>query len=260
MIQLPFRIPVIDGTDVYAFLQNNYGQKFSELLDDEKELKYDMQEVKGKSSNSDEVLKFFADTIPPKPRKIKRTAMLFQTKVKVLQALEQNINHMVVAKLTLLELFAPKLLRFIQNNGYKAMFDILHDFSNMKLEKESNEQSTLANELRIKAWIDKQKDEDKERIYTKLMTIVRENYHSRMIFKLDYVFKERIDKEVLAQVIEQKLAVKIADADKVTIDLISEKFTNLLFGESETQWRAAFDDHELFEEGKALLTDRKSVV
>ena len=254
MIQLPFWIPVIDGTDVYDFLQKNYGQKISELLDSEKEQLSDMQERGDNKSKSEEVLKFFSEAIPPKPRKIKRTAMLFQTKVSVLQALEQNIDHMVIAKLTLLELFAPKLLRFIQNNGYKAMFDILCDFSNMKLEDEHDEKTTLANQTRIKNWIEKENDEDKERIHTKLMEIVTENYHSRMVFKLDHVFKERIDKDILAQVIEQKMVVKLADTEKVVISLMSKKFKELLFGESETQWRAAFDDHELFEEGKALLT------
>jgi len=251
MIQLPFRIPVIDGTDVYDFLQKNYAQKFSELL-------------KNNKDDADEVLKFFSETIPPKPRKIKRTAMLFQTKVNVLKALEQNVDYMVVAKVTLLELFAPKLLRFIQNNGYKAMFDILHDFSNL-VEEEVKENhngfdmsdytfKSLSNSRKINFWIKEQKDEYKERIYTKLMDIVTENYHSRMVFNLDHIFNERIDKDSLTQVIEQKIAVKIDDEEKVLINLMSQSFKKLLFGESETQWRAAFDDHELFEEGKALLT------
>jgi hypothetical protein len=249
MVQLPFRIPVIDSTDVKIFLTEHYKDTFLELLDSEQ------KEV---GSKADEVITFFAQTIPPKPRKMKRTATLFQTKIKILQALEQNIDEeyaIVVAKLTLLELFAPKLLRFIQNNVYKEMFDILYDFSNLKTDEKKEEKTTLANKERIKSWIQNHDDEDKQRIYTKLMDIVNENYHSRMVFNLDAIFKVRIDKEVLTQVIEQKKLVKIEDAEKQKINLMSEKFEKALFGESETQWRTAFDDNALFEEGKALLTE-----
>ena len=256
MIQLPFRIPVIDSTDVLLFLKKNYETKFSKLLDDEKMGNKEMAEGRGPGSKSDEVMKFFADTIPPKPRKIKRAAMLFQTKVEILKKLKHavEVDHIIVAKLTLLELFAPKLLRFIQNNGYKAMFDMLHDFSNMPSGKEGDEKHTLTNQKRITDWISQQEDEDKVRIHTRLMEIVSENYSSRMVFGLDAIFGTRIDKDVLTRVIEQKAIIKIADEEKQIIDPLSEKFEKSLFGESETHWRAAFDDNELFEEGKALLT------
>jgi len=151
MIQLPFRIPVITNTDVLEFLKVNYALKFTELFKEEEEA----------SRKVDEVIKFFADTIPPKPRKIKRTAMLFQTKVRVLQALKQDrFDHLLVAKLTLLELFSPKLLRFIQNNNYKEMFDILHDFSNLEDKKDKEAQNSLANSERIEKWIKAQKSEE----------------------------------------------------------------------------------------------------
>jgi hypothetical protein len=278
MVQLPFRIPVIDSTDVEMFLTKYYKDSFSQLLDNEQIKLQKMIEPRDIRSSTEEVITFFAHTIPPKPRKIKRTATLFQTKVNILKALEQTFDEryiMTVAKLTLLELFAPKLLRFIQNNGYKAMFDILHDFSNLALNTKSEERSTilstiwkknknattsqekttLANKERIQKQIEKYDDEDKRRIYTKLMEIVNENYHSRMVFNLDAIFQERIDKEVLTHVIEQKKHVKVSEAEKQKINLMSEKFEKALFGESETQWRGAFDDHALFEEGKALLTE-----
>jgi len=241
MIQLPFRIPVIDGTDVYDFLQKNYAQKFSELL-------------KNNKDDADEVLKFFAETIPPKPRKIKRTAMLFQTKVRVLQSLKQNIKPIVVAKLTLLELFAPKLLRFIQNNNYKEMFDILHDFSTLEDKKDKEAKNSLTNNSRIKVEIKKYKNEEDRRKYTKLMEIVSENYHSRMVFELDKLFNVRIDKPILIEAMEQKVREVIAQEQKELINLMSKEFQRLLFGQGETEWRKAFDDHKLFEEGKALLT------
>ena len=254
MIQLPFRIPVITNTDVFEFLKLNYATKFATLLDNEKQQLVEMQERKELVSNSDEVMKFFADTIPPKPRKIKRTAMLFQAKVKVLQGLQQNVDHIVVAKLTLLELFAPKLLRFIQNNNYKEMFDILHDFSNLEDAKDKKAKNGLANSERIGIWIKSQKNEEDQRTYAKLMEIVTENYHSRMVFKLDHLFKIRLDKTVLIEAMEQKAVMVIEEEEKEVINLMSKEFETLLFSKTETQWRKSFDDHELFEEGKALLT------
>ena len=255
MIQLPFRIPVIDSNDVLGFLQKYYGDRFSELLDDEKEQLVENKGARDIAKKSEEVLKFFADTIPPKPRKIKRTAMLFQAKINILKELEQhNLDPILVAKLTLLELFAPKLLRFIQNNNYKEMFDVLHDFSNLTDTKDKEAKNSLANSSRIKNWIESQKNEEDKRVYTKLLEIVEESYHSRMVFKLDYIFKERLEKQKLIEAMEQKTRTVIAQEEKELINLISKEFEALLFGEGETQWRKAFDNHELFEEGKALLT------
>ncbi|CAA6806578.1 MAG: Unknown protein [uncultured Sulfurovum sp.] len=260
MIQLPFRIPVITNTDVLEFLEENYKLKFSQLFKEDKPQTNEMQEGKPPLSKSDEIIKFFADTIPPKPRKIKRTAMLFQTKVKILQALEQhNFDHMLVAKLTLLELFAPKLLRFIQNNNYKEIFDVLHDFSNLRDAKDTAAKNSLENSSRIKNEIENYKNEGDRRTYTKLLEIVEENYHSRMVFKLDHIFKARIDKTILTEAMEQKVLEIIAVEKKELVDLLSKEFYTLLFGKTETQWRKAFDDNELFEEGKALLTEKAIV-
>lgn len=258
MVQLPFRIPVITNTDVFDFLQKNYGTKLRGLFKEEKLQSDETPETvdgKGQITKSDEVMKFFADTIPPKPRKIKRTATLFYTKIKILQALKQrDFDPMLVAKLTLLELFAPKLLRFIQNNNYKEMFDILHDFSNLEDAKDKEAKNSLENSSRIKTEIKKYKNEGDRRTYTKLLEIVEENYHSRMVFKLDPIFKTRIDKTVLTEAMEQKVVMQIAEEQKELVELMSKEFYTLLFGQNETQWRKAFDDNALFEEGKALLT------
>lgn len=53
---------------------------------------------------------------------------------------------------------------------------------------------------------------------------------------------------------EQKALLIMGKEERVEINFMSKEFEALLFGETETQWRKAFDDHELFEEGKALLT------
>ena len=255
MIQLPFRIPVLSNDDVYGFLKQNYGDKFSSLLDNEQQQLEQMQKAESVSCKSDDILKFFADTIPPKPRKIKRTAMLFQAKVKILKSLKlHNFDPMLIAKLTLLELFAPKLLRFIQNNNYTEMFNILHDFSNLADAKEKESKNSLENSMRIDKEIQNYTNEGDRRTYTKLLKIVEENYHSRMVFRLDHIFKTRIDKTILTEAMEQKALEVIDTEKKELVDLMSEAFYTLLFGNTETQWRKAFDDNALFEEGKALLT------
>ena len=127
-------------------------------------------------------------------------------------------------------------------------------FSNLIDAKDKEAKNSLENSSRIKNQIKNYKNEGDRRTYTKLLEIVEENYHSRMVFKLDHIFKARIDKTVLTEAMEQKVLELIAVEKKELVDLLSKEFYSLLFGKTETQWRKAFDDNELFEEGKALLT------
>ncbi len=203
---------------------------------------------------SDRLLDFFAKTIPPKPRKIKRTAMLFSTKLKIYRELDLSIDYMLLAKITLLELFAPKLLRFIQNNGYRRMFDRLVDFRNMKADE--TREGSLANSLIIDKWIEEYHDEKARERYTKMMQIVKESYTTRLVFELDYIFDTAVERDVLKQNIELKAIGVISKEDKVEVSILSATFREKLFLEDdETSWRDAFEDEELFAEGKALLEE-----
>jgi len=222
MIQLPIRLPVIDTVNVRAFLEEHSGgwisivdKKYNEELEEER---------KGLTAPSERLLDFFAKTIPPKPRKIKRTALLFESKLKLLEGLSYDM--MLVAKITLLELFAPKLLRYIQNNGYTIIYNRLCHFREVEYfleqeglsEDEREEENTdeiLLNDLsevkNIEKYIKRSKEKDpsaytqkEQNVLLKLMSIVEEHYSSRITFDLDHIFTEKIDASKLKMVIEMR--------------------------------------------------------
>ncbi len=238
MIHLPFRIPFIDSDNVKKFLEENYSDFFQKI------------------DKSGELIDFFAKTIPPKPRKIKRTMMLFETKLKVLEKLNLPIDYKLSAKITLLELFAPKLLRFIQNNGYRRIFDRLADFRNADDKKEFKSRS-LADTKLIKEWIEKNTDQKEKNLYLRVMEIVEENYNGRMIFELDDIFDIKIEAKLLKDIIELK-TLPTKEERKTEVKILSSSFMKKLFKPNDsTSWRDAFDDNELFAEGKAFLSDKQ---
>ncbi|HHS92137.1 MAG TPA: hypothetical protein ENK82_02205, partial [Campylobacterales bacterium] len=249
MVQLPFRIPVIDVANVRLFLERNYADSIFKPLDKEQSHKV-----------SDELLTFFSKTIPAKPRKIKRTAMLFDTKLKIYHKLKEKeklslpLNHMLLAKITLLELFAPKLLRFIQNNGYQRVYNRLGHFRGV--DKKEEKAISLLDKETIKNHIENAYDPKEQEMFTRLMRVVYEGSSARMTFDLDVIFDKIEDPEDLKVNIELKeSALKSNDKPKEEVTVLSDTFWEKIFRENdETSWRDAFNDNELFEEGKALLS------
>ncbi|CAA6825383.1 MAG: Unknown protein [uncultured Sulfurovum sp.] len=124
IIQLPLRIPVISRKSSYKFLEEKYRETFENLLPKEE-------------ANNDihDVIEFFSKVIPPKPRKLKRAATLFIVKVQLIKDLTRKENitlkPLLIAKITILELLTPKLLRFIQNNDYERIYNRLVQFSHL---------------------------------------------------------------------------------------------------------------------------------
>ncbi len=264
MIQLPFRIPVIGTDNVYDFLNDRYRTTFEKILNKNKSNE-SIQGHKEQESQTDIILKFFSSTFPPKPRKIKRTAMLFETKVCLLDSLKIELRPKLIAKMTLLELFAPKLLRFIQNNGYVRMYDRLVHFKsleNPKSKEEEKEKLTLADVVEIKEHIDsdeaKYSTKEKE-IYHKLMDRVTENRSSRMIFDLDAIFDASETKENLQLNIEMKKPKeKNVEQEISTFTYLSESSLEKLFRPNDAaSWADAFRDNKALVEKEALLSNNE---
>jgi hypothetical protein len=269
MVQLPFRIPVIGTENILDYLSFHYRDKFETLLDEKKsemshkavEVK-ELEEQKAQSSKTDEILKFFAQTIPPKPRKIKRTVMLFETKVALLKQINLERRDKLIAKITLLELFAPKLLRFIQNNGYERMYNRLVQFKTLKQKEHEEERLiSLADVELIREHIRDEKvayTTKEQQDYLKLMNIVSESRSSRMVFDLDAIFDKYETEEDLKlniemhQVKKRKIEEKKEESKVTKLSTISlEK----LFRENDVaSWGDAFKDNELLAKGEALLS------
>jgi len=273
MIQLPFRIPVIGTENVLEFLEVNYKEKFEKLLEDEERESVahhqnvkEFGELKEQTSKTDEILKFFSKTIPAKPRKIKRTAMLFETKVRLLKSLELERKDRLIAKITLLELFAPKLLRFMQNNDYERIYNRLVHFRGIKIEDEENpdEKTTLslADVEAIKTHINSEEakytTKEKE-LFIKLMEIVTQSRNSRMIFDLDAIFDKSETEEDLKLNIEMTKTKKreiAKEKAKAKMTNLSETSLEKLFRSNDVaSWSDAFKDNKLLAEGEALLSD-----
>jgi len=275
MIQLPIRLPVIDTVNVRAFLEEHSGgwisivdKKYNEELEEER---------KGLTAPSERLLDFFAKTIPPKPRKIKRTALLFESKLKLLEGLSYDM--MLVAKITLLELFAPKLLRYIhiQNNGYTIIYNRLCHFREVEYfleqeglsEDEREEENTdeiLLNDLsevkNIEKYIKRSKEKDpsaytqkEQNVLLKLMNIVEEHYSSRITFDLDHIFTEKIDASKLKMVIEMREEQhKIAVNRQKSIASFDSDTLQRLFRPGDTDaWREALAERDAMIDSSNLI-------
>jgi hypothetical protein len=272
MIQLPMRLPVIDTVNVRAFLEEHSAGWIKEVDRDYYEQikrweSYNNQISKGDipresahikeepKKASVDILNFFKDTIPPKPRKIKRTAKLFESKIRLLytMGLKGKCSYELLAKITLLELFAPKILRFIQNNDYAETYKALYDFHYVHDEQEKKKKNTLYDKNDITLYINNNKDytQEKKDRYIKLIEMIGEHNSSRIAFDLSTVFSKREEYESLKVAIEyrESTAVAIRDEDTSDKSLLDNEMTSQLFLENNPEtWGATLRAH------KKLLT------
>ena len=253
MIQLPIRLPVIDVDSVRKFLKEN-SSKWIELIDKKenpKNLRTTQtpmnidEELNTKEefyiSPSGKLLDFFSSVIPPKPRKIKRTSKLFESKIHLLYAmgLEGKCSYELLAKITLLELFAPKILRFIQNNDYAETYSALYDFHYVNDEEKMEKKNTLYDTDDILEYIDINDDysQEKKDRYKKLINMISEHHSSRMVFDLSTVFSKREEYDALKVAIEYRESESLDSTHKGTSDstLLDEKMSKQLFLENNSE-------------------------
>ena len=270
MIQLPIRLPVIDEVNAKEFLIS-HSQKWIDIVDkrDEERRKEDHAgKVKTIPKESEKLLAFFAEYIPPKPRKLIRTAKLFETKLLLLGDLCAKVDLFFVAKLTLLELFAPELLRFIQNNGYGLVFNSLchfreasyqfHRDRELQYELQGKQPSepierfynSLLDLSVIRQYIDTPPGFDssytiKEKtLFHKAIRIIEKYEANRITFDLDTVFEKSYDTEKLKLIMEMQ-----EPKDKEELSSRKEVFTNefmiRLFRDGDVDaWKDALAEHE----------------
>jgi len=277
MIQLPIRLPVIDTVNVREFLKE-HSSGWIKLIDEKgnpKNLRSSVfrNEILDTDeefyiSPVDKLLDFLSVAIPPKPRKIKRTAKLFETKLRLLDKsqLLEEVDYMFVAKLTLLDLFAPKLLRFIQNNGYGLIFNSLcyfRDAEYMAIQdenaflrrsvepREANQNSLMDKNIILEYIENKFCIDIEENGYTtkeqdtlkRVMRIVEEHYASRTVFDLDMIFNTSYDTEKLKLILE----LQKNKTEKVILKNIkqfSNEFNTRLFrGGDVDAWKDVLSEH-----------------
>jgi hypothetical protein len=256
MIQLPTRLPTIDTANIREFLRDN-SSGWIEKVDEN----YDIYKQSDENAvqPSRELLDFFTHSIPAKPRKIKRVAQLFESKLKLLNALELEIDLLLLAKVTLLELFSPKLLKFIQchTKYHDSLWRRMEEF---RFAGGGVEQNSLEDFEIVDKYIKKiSKTEKFTKMYNSLLRHIKEHYDARDRFELDHVFdgayKNNTNLERnLKHILESSRYVK-HNEDKITKVIYSPNFEKLLFSPNDpTAWRDAFREDNLFAENKAFLT------
>jgi predicted KAP-like P-loop ATPase len=247
MVQLPFRIPPIDSVDVKSFLCSKYERfKCKEEKEEQKSLNNERHiNVKDET----ELLNFFAKNIPAKPRKIIRTINLFESKEELMKGLHPN--SLLLAKLTLLELFAPKLFRFMQNKRFERIFKLLVNWK----EKHRSLSETVNIRQAIQAEKNPKIDED---IYLSILAIIEALYQNRVEFNLDAIFDKAIEETLLTTHITFKaleVNVKETKIFKKVSPLDQQLFLERILSDNELLWEDAFKEDSNLAEAGVLLDD-----
>jgi len=246
MVQLPFRIPPIDTSDVKRFLQDKY-ERFRVKEPTKEEVSQEKRAYSESQNSNERVLEFFAKTIPPKPRKIIRTINLYESKEELMQGL--SIDALLLAKLTLLELFVPKLFRFMQAKGYVRIFNRLVEWQ--KKYSRLSETSKIAQSIHDNTEFPQI---DKE-TFLYLVEIIEALYKSRVEFNLDAIFSDEVEPKVLKRhfTFKQEPAAKPKGSFIKRSPIDTELFLNRLLSSDELLWVDAFEqDSQLSQQGVVL--------
>ncbi|HGZ70387.1 MAG TPA: hypothetical protein ENK74_03230, partial [Nitratifractor sp.] len=232
IVQLPFRIPPNDNIDVKDFILKRYKNLFD--IDTKKDITKEEKEKIDKK-----LLELFIKTIPPYPRKIIRALSLYKTKLKIIQKFDSQADKVLIAKIAMLELFTPKLFRFLKNSILE--FERLQQWCN------DENINSLSETNKISTSIEQNIKNQKEKELTeKINTILREVNSARVAFDLDNIFKEPFNREILQSYIQLKeikkettITIKEDNIAK-TLPANKEEFESYLFSNDPISWEKAF--------------------
>ncbi len=232
IVQLPFRIPPNDTIDIESFILSRYKELFYTPV---------AKENNTQEQRDEKLLKLFVDTTPPYPRKLIRVLSLYKTKLKIIKKFDSQANKELIAKIAMLELFAPKLYRFLKNSLLE--FERLHQWWN------DENINSLSETNKISGWIEQNiKNQKEQELTKKINTILREVNSARVAFNLDNIFKEPFNREMLQSYIQLKESKKESAAgikeENITKSLPAnkEEFESYLFSNDPISWQKAFSE------------------
>jgi len=231
IVQLPFRIPPKDDNDIEKILEK-YNNIFKEKSKDRHKNKEEIRENR-------ELKEFFIKTIPPLPRKVIRVVNLYKSKLDIIEKFDKSIDKILITKIVLLELFAPKLFRFIKNSGHK------YQFERLVLWKADESIKYLTETKKIGEWIEeKTLPQKEEEIAKNLIAIVEKMYNSRVNLELDYIFED-IDYDKLDSYIKLKKLKKeqIVEENIQKLKPVNQDmFEEYIFSNDPISWQKAFEE------------------
>ncbi len=246
IVQLPFRIPHFDEEDVKTLFETNFEDIF--IIKNKniqtKELRKP-QNKKIKTKKDEELLNFLSKNTPPNARKILRVGNLYKLKYDLIQTFEnkENIDKILIAKITLLELFAPKLFRYCKNNGIEDTFKRVEQWIEDKDIQSLREITKISNKIKEGKLPQKEAD-----IAYMLLEFIDDLVHSRIPFDVDNIF-QNIDYNKLISYIYLKPIKeesKISDEENITKlppkDI--NRFEEYIFSNDELSWKKAFSEDE----------------
>ncbi|MES9903716.1 MAG: SUMF1/EgtB/PvdO family nonheme iron enzyme [Sedimenticola sp.] len=282
IIHLPFRLPQPSRTEIRRFLQVRFPELF-ETTSLEPLLESDgeggkhigrMATERGDSRQGGDLLKLFVNHIPPVPRKQIRTAELILLLLDMAKARNcgGRIKPLPLAKLTLLQLFAPDLYRFGRRR-YRGFMRTLQEWSGHPCWG----QRSFIQQLKEENKPDKQNGDNSanesqqvearnfDRFYAPLIEALEVCADNRSGFEPFHFIKENqltdeelrelhlyfsfVDEGLLSS--EERQTQNDETESQPVAELVNqEEFLDLLFSQSEGSWQSALQVPEL--EGRVL--------
>ena len=160
---------------------------------------------------------------------------LYKSKLKIVNGIDGEVDTILLAKIILLELFSPKLFRFIKNGRF-AEAGKLQEWSNHEVHKSLTSTDSIS-----KAIIEEHIPQKEKEIYTKLIQIVKEVNDARVSFSLDAIFRN-IDIKRLESYIKLK-ALEVKEISKVRqVPADITRFEEYIFSDDAPSWEKAFSE------------------
>lgn len=149
IIQLPFRIPQPAKQEIAGFLQTQYPELFACNDNDDDGITQRQHLVKNNASKR-ELLDLFVSLIPAIPRKLIRASELLKLSLEMAKArgCETQIQPLPLAKIVLLQLFAPDLYRYGRRR-YSGFLTTLENWSQKPYWRQRDFRACLENDYQI---------------------------------------------------------------------------------------------------------------
>lgn len=148
IIQLPFRIPQPAKQEISGFLEAQYPELFASSDKDDGVTQ--RQHLVKNNSSKQELLDLFVNLIPAIPRKLIRASELLKLSLEMAKArhCEKQIHPLPLAKIVLLQLFAPDLYRYGRRR-YSGFLTTLENWSHKTYWRQRDFRSHIERDYQI---------------------------------------------------------------------------------------------------------------
>lgn len=162
IVQIPLRIPPLRSTDITAFLSEHYPDLFAKppkpehAKNTDHDDEGDDEETEHTHSQHEELLDLFRRAVPANPRKLIRSAELLSLQLSVASARGwPGIDRLTLARLVLLQLFAPEVYRFCQRQPYYTFLTQMECWQREGL---------FVGRGRLEKWLDQKEKEERDKL------------------------------------------------------------------------------------------------